>query len=173
MPLAAALRLDGAAATPVWGLWRALAEAGVDDDCLRHGYPPHVTLAVWPDDAPVGALGAAVDRFGAAWDALPVSLAGWGVFPGEPAVLWMAPVTTAALLARQAGLVAAVPDAAPHAHFVPGHWVPHVTLGRTGAIGRAMEVLAPRWPGPLAGRLDRLELVRFRPVTVLRSLPLG
>jgi hypothetical protein len=83
------------------------------------------------------------------------------------------PVTTAALLARQAGLVAAVPDAAPHAHFVPGHWVPHVTLGRTGATGRAMKVLAPRWPGPLSGRLDRLELVRFRPVAVLRSVPLG
>jgi hypothetical protein len=66
MPLAAALRLDDAAAAPVSALWRALAEAGVDDDCLRLGYPPHVTLAVWPDDAPVGALQAAVDRFGAA-----------------------------------------------------------------------------------------------------------
>jgi len=34
-------------------------------------------------------------------------------------------------------------------------------------------VLAPLWRGPVSGRLDRLELVRFRPVEALRSLPLG
>ncbi len=167
MPLAVALRLDDAAAAPIAAMWRALAESGVDDDCLRLGYPPHVTLAVWPDDAPVEPLDAAVARFGAEWDALPVEFAGFGVFPGAPAVVWAVPVAAEALLARQAALVAAVPGAPPQAHWRPGRWVPHATLGR------AVEVLAPLWRGPFSGRLDRLELVRFRPAAVLRGSPLG
>jgi 2'-5' RNA ligase len=92
MPLAVTLRLDDAAAAAVVAMWRALAEGGVDDDCLRLGYPPHVTLAVWPDGAPAGTLlAAAVERFGAEWGALPATLAGFGVFPGAPAVVWAAP----------------------------------------------------------------------------------
>ncbi len=173
MPLAVALRLDDAAAAAVVAMWRALAEGGVDDNCLRLGYPPHVTLAVWPDEAPVGPLDAAVARFGAEWGALPMEFAGFGVFPGAPAVVWAAPVVTEALLARQAALVAAVPGAPPQAHWRPGRWVPHATLGRAGAPGRAVEVLVPLWRGPFSGRLDRLELVRFRPAAVLRGSPLG
>jgi 2'-5' RNA ligase len=173
MPLAVTLRLDDAAAAPILAMWRALAEGGVDDGCLRLGYPPHVTLAVWPEEAPVEPLAAAVGRFGAEWGALPVALAGFGVFPGAPAVVWAAPVATETLLERQAALVAAVPGTPCHPHYRPGHWVPHVTLGQTDALGRAMEALAPLWRGPLPGRLDRLELVRFRPVEVLRGLPLG
>jgi 2'-5' RNA ligase len=173
MPFAVTLRLDDIAAAPIEAMWRALAESGVDDDCLRLGYPPHVTLAVWPEEAPVEPLAAAVERFGAAWDALPVALAGFGMFPGAPAVLWAAPVVTGALLARQAALVAAVPGTPCHPHHRPGRWVPHVTLGRTGAPGRALEALAPLWREVRPGRLDRLELVRFRPVSVLRGVPLG
>ncbi|CAA9226745.1 MAG: hypothetical protein AVDCRST_MAG04-906 [uncultured Acetobacteraceae bacterium] len=173
MPLAMTLLLDDAAAVPIRAMWRALAEGGVDDDCLRLGYPPHLTLAVWPEEAPVGPLAAAVERFGAEWDAMPVALAGFGVFPGAPAVLWAAPVVTGALLARHAALVAAVPDTPCHPHYQPGRWMPHVTLGQTDAPGRGLEVLAPLWREARPGRLDRLELVRFRPVSVLRSLPFG
>ncbi len=162
----------GAAAAPVLAMWRALAESGVDDDCLRLGYPPHVTLAVWPEEAPVGPLDAAVARCGAEWGALSVAFAGFGVFPGTPAVVWAAPVVTEALLARQAALVAAVPGVPCHEHFRPGHWVPHVTLGQTDAPGRALEALAPLWRGAVSGWLYGIDAVRFRPVVVLRSLPL-
>jgi hypothetical protein len=79
---------------------------------------------------------------------------------------------TGELLARQAALVAAVPDTACHEHHRPGRWVPHVTLGHAEAPGRGLEALAPLWRGPIRGRLDRLELVRFRPVAVLRSAAL-
>ena len=46
MPFAATLRPDDATAAPVVAMWRALAEGGVDDDRLRLGYLPDVTLAV-------------------------------------------------------------------------------------------------------------------------------
>ena len=173
MPFAVTLRLDDAAAGPVHAMWKALAESGVDDDCLRLGYPPHVTLAVWPDKARAEALAAAVDRFAADWDASPLALAGFGVFPGAPAVVWAVPVVTGALLARQAAVVAVVPGTPCLEHYRPGHGVPHVTLGHAEAPGRALDALAPLWREPPLGRLVRLDLVRFRPVEVLRSLPLG
>ena len=144
----------------------------MDDDRFRLGYPPHVTLAVWPDEAPAERLEAAVGRFGVEWHALPVELAGFGVFPGAPAAVWAAPVVTGDLLERQSALVATVPGTLCHEHYRPGRWVPHVTLGHTDAPGRALEALAPLWRGPVRGRLDRLELVRFRPVAVLRSAAL-
>ncbi|MDI3306275.1 MAG: 2'-5' RNA ligase family protein [Acetobacteraceae bacterium] len=173
MPYAVTLRLDAASAASIEAMWRALAEAGLDDGCLRPGYPPHVTLAVYPDDAPVPQLDATVMLLAKEWDIMPIELAGLGIFPGPDPVLWVAPVPTAGLLACQAALVAALHGLRCDGHYRPGHWMPHVTLGRVGAAARALEILAPLWPGAMTGRLERLDLVRFRPVTVLRSLALG
>jgi 2'-5' RNA ligase len=172
MPLAVTLRLDDAAAGPIAAMWRALAEAGVDDGCLRLGYPPHVTMAIWPDEAPVESLAAAAERFGAEWDALPLALAGFGVFSGRPRRALGGPGGDRNVAARQAALVAAVGESHCHEHYRPGRWVPHVTLGHTHAPGRALEVLAPLWRAALPGRLHKLDAVRFRPVAVLRSLQL-
>jgi len=173
MPLAVTLRLDAASAAPVEALWRGLAEAGVDDDCLRLGYPPHLTLGIWPEEvAPVATLEAAMLWLAEECPALPVAFSGLGVFPGAPAVLYAAPVPNAALLACHAALAEALPGVDCHPHCRPGHWVPHVTLGQATSAARAVEVLLPLWPGPVQGWLDRLELVRFRPVEVLRSLVL-
>jgi hypothetical protein len=36
-------------------IWRALARQGGDDDALRPGFPPHITVAALPDFAPAGA----------------------------------------------------------------------------------------------------------------------
>jgi len=173
MPYAVTLRLDAASAASIEAMWRALAEAGLDDGCLRIGYPPHVTLAVYPDDVPVPQLDATVMLLAKEWDILPIELTGLGIFPGPDPVLWVAPVPTAGLLACQAALVAALHGLRCDGHYRPGHWMPHVTLGRVGAAARALEILAPLWPGAMTGRLERLDLVRFRPVTVLCSLALG
>lgn len=79
---------------------------------------------------------------------------------------------TSALLARHAQVQAALPEVQTHAHYRLGAWVPHVTL--SGALdnpGAALSVLLSIWQ-PLDGLLVRLELVRFRPVTVLQSYEL-
>jgi 2'-5' RNA ligase len=173
LPYAVTLRLDTDAAAPVEAMWRALAAHGVADDGLRLGYPPHVTLAVLPDDAPSDALDAAVAALAGRWHALPVTLAGFGVFPGPPACLWILPVPDAALLARHADTLAALPGLDCDRHYRAGAWVPHVTLAAAASSpARALEVLTPLWRGPVPGLLDRLDLVRFRPVEVLRSHPL-
>jgi hypothetical protein len=108
MPYAVTLRLDPAAAARVERIWHALADLIGEDDALRLGYPPHLTLAVLPDTAPAPSVEAAVLRMAAAWDALPVTLTGLAVFPGTPPVLWAAPVPSDGLLARHGMLHAAL-----------------------------------------------------------------
>lgn len=174
MPYAVTLRLDEAAAARVERLWRALAEQAGDDGALRLGYGPHLTLALLPDGIGAEAIAEAVFALAHAWDPLPITLAGLGVFPGDPAVVWAAPVVTEALLARHSWLQAALAAFPVHAHYRPGAWVPHVTLSKEGQApaARLIEVATAAWDGPITGRLDRLELVHFRPVTVLRSVAL-
>jgi hypothetical protein len=48
--------------------------------------------------------------------------------------------------------------------------VPHVTLSQESpSSARAIEVVTSMWDGPITTRLEKVELVRFPPVTVLQS----
>lgn len=175
MPYAVTLRLDGAGAAPVEAMWRALAEAGLHDDCLTLGYPPHLTLAVLPDGADPAALGDAVGQVALRWTAEAIGFAGFGLFLAPEAVLYLAPVVTGALRARQRELTAALGSLGVHPHYHSDAWMPHVTLAKGGAagqpgwMGRAIDRLAPLWPARWPALADRLDLVRFRPVTLLAS----
>src|SRR3954453_259018 len=173
MPYAVTLLLDGGAAAHIRQMWRALAEQAGADDAIRLGYVPHVShvsLAVLPDEVPISEVEETVSRAVEGWIPLSMVLAGFGVFPGIPPVIWAAPVVTAGLLARHASLCAALAGFAIQPHYRPGHWVPHVTLSQDApSAARAIEVVTAAWDGPVAARLDRVELVRFPPVAVLRS----
>ncbi len=168
MPYAVTLRLDANPAALVRRLLAALAEAGIADDVHRLGYAPHVTLAVLPDSVPAARIEAAIASLPI--PILPIQFAGFGLFPGPPAVLYLAPVAHAALLHWQATLAATLPEM--HAHCRPGQWVPHVTLAREltdlAAAGQALAVLQPIWR-PISGQLEQIDLVRFRPVEVLST----
>jgi 2'-5' RNA ligase len=169
MPYAITLRLDARAAAVVAAMWEALAARGLSDEALRLDYPPHLTLAVCPDGAdPARLIAAARERAGD-WRALPISLASFGLFPGDPAVVFLAPVVTAALLARHGELLASLGGDAVDPLYRCGHWVPHVTLA--GDLSDPAAAMAmPGAPAfPITAVLDTLEVVRFRPVNVLAS----
>jgi 2'-5' RNA ligase len=170
MAFAVTLRLDDETAAPVERIWRALADRTGDDDALRLGYPPHLTLAVLPDSVAIASGEEVVFELIDAWDAVPLTLAGFGVFPVSPPVVWIIPVVTELLLARHGVLHAAL---APHTidpYHRPGAWVPHITLSHgTRSVARAIEVASSLWSGPIKGWADRVDLVRFHPVEVLRS----
>jgi 2'-5' RNA ligase len=174
MPYAVTLPLDPLAAVHIQRMWRVLAEQTGADDAIRLGYVPHITLAVLPDTVPVTELEEAAFHGAENWASLSVILAGLGVFPGTPPVIWVAPVVTASLLANHASLLASIAPFTVDLHYHPGRWVPHVTLSRKGlpSAARGVEVVTPVWDGPIAARLERVELVRFRPVKVLRSATL-
>jgi 2'-5' RNA ligase len=172
MPFAVTLPLDAAAATWIEQAWRALAEQAGDDGALRLGYGPHITLAILPDDTPPAALTDAVRRAAGTWRPLTVTLAALGVFPGPPPATWAAPVVTAALLSCHASLHTALAPLSVDPHYAPDAWVPHVTLSEAAPAARAIEVLAAAWRGPVMTHLARIDVVRFRPVSLLWSAAL-
>jgi 2'-5' RNA ligase len=174
MPFAVTLRLDPASATQAAGIQRALAEAGLSD-LPSLGYPPHVTLAVLPDPVDAGALLAAVGSACRGWSRLPVRLPGLGIFPGGSAVLWLSVAAEDILPRRQAALRAALGERQVLQNYRAGQWMPHVTLAEDlteAGLSTAIQVASRGWI-PIDGWLDRVEVVRFRPVSVLWSVVLA
>jgi 2'-5' RNA ligase len=169
MPHAITLRLAEADCAPVTALLDRLAAAGIADDLLQLGYAPHITLAVYPDDADASALAATAAALSVQWKMLRVRIAGLGIFANSPAVLYLAPVVTSALLVRHAQLLARHPAAG---HSASGAWVPHVTLSAALAapsgLAAAVATVSPVF-APFEAALDRIDLIRFAPVDVLFS----
>ena len=169
MPCAAVLELDAGAAAKVDRLSRRL-ERELDIATERQrGAPVHLSLAVYTELA-VGRAEPAIRRFAAAVAAMPIELAGIGVFPGAANVLYLAPVVREPLLAAQRRWhrVAAGHHAACLPHYQPQTWVPHVTLAlhlSAAKAAAAVRLLAPRWR-PIAGTLGSAALIGFPPVKV-------
>jgi 2'-5' RNA ligase len=153
-------------------LWRRLADEGISDSMARLGYRPHLTLAI-ATDADVPAAIRVLEDFAATHAALEAPFVGIGAFLAPARVLWAAPRIDRALLDLQAALHEAL--AWPgHPHYAPGSWVPHCTLAEDltlEAFARVAERVARHWQ-PLTAMLDRIDLVRFRPVEILWQHPL-
>jgi len=173
MPYAVTLRLDTAGAAAIGRLWDALATVGIEDT-LALGYVPHVTLGIWPDASDAKPLQRAAAKAAASKTTPWVTFAAIGTFPGNPAALFAAPVVTTELLRWHADLVDELPP--PHPHYRPDAWIAHVTLTKglagPGGAAAALALVAPLW-APFRCRLDRVDLVRFRPVDVLWSQALS
>ncbi|WP_099023077.1 2'-5' RNA ligase family protein [Mycolicibacterium palauense] len=143
-------------------MWSALDDAGLPSQARHRSASnrPHVTVMV------AERLGAAVDEELAALpdlaDALPLECTVGAplVFGGGRLVLARLIVPTEALLALQRRVFEVC---APHLHEVlphagPGHWTPHVTLGRrirSTDLPAALEALA-ELRGDLTGRFSGL-----------------
>jgi hypothetical protein len=77
---------------------------------------------------------------------------------------------TAELLTCHALLYVDLEPFGIYPHYRSGHWVPHVTLSQNPPLlAQAVEGAASVWSEPIVGRLAKIELVRFPPVTVLQS----
>jgi 2'-5' RNA ligase len=171
------LHLDEASASVVRELWRRLAAAPVG--AAPHGdrARPHVTLAV-ADGLDLVAAERLVADFARSAQPVPVTFSSLGAFATDPAVLFLAPVVTAELLRVHAQLqarFAAVADR-PWPYYAPGAWVPHCTLAERfprANLGLAVAVAAEAIVLPLAGTLDRVGIVEFRPVAERALFALG
>jgi hypothetical protein len=169
MAYAITLRLDPPAGVVVQAMWRALANQGIGRSVI-HPTSPSLSTRKRPLP-PKFASALALQRGNGAHCQSTCRDTG---IPGPPAVVWIAPVITADLLARHASLHRALRTFPCERHYLPGNWMPHITLTSAAtSASRAMEVLTPLWKGAMLANLDRLELVSFHPFQVLWTQALG
>jgi 2'-5' RNA ligase len=126
--LAVCLLLDDRADAAVRGLWRRLEDAGAPT-LLTHTHGHHVPHLTWAAlrSYELDAVRAAVEEL-PAQPPLALRLDAFGTF--RRSRCWLGPAVSAELVARQAAVVTAVTEtgAELHRHYLPGTWVPHVTL---------------------------------------------
>ena len=126
--LAVCLLLDDRGDAAVRRLWRRLEDAGIPT-LLSHTHGRHVphlsyaSLRSYDLDAVRDALTALSPQ-----DPLELRFDAFGTF--RRSRCWLAPAVTTELTSRQESVATAVAatGAELHRHYVPGDWVPHLTL---------------------------------------------
>jgi 2'-5' RNA ligase len=160
MALSVCLLFDERAEIAVRRLWDRFEEAGIASLATHtHGrHVPHLSYASLLDadrDATLEAL-----RLLPARDGLDLHLDALGLF--RRSRCWLAPAVTPDLAARQSAVVEATAStgALLHRHYVPGHWIPHVTLAprlRRTDLATAAAVVYDVLP--LTARVTRAALI--------------
>ncbi|MGC4191887.1 MAG: 2'-5' RNA ligase family protein [Thermomicrobiales bacterium] len=125
------MTFDTVSDTRIRQLWSALETPGLIVPNLGR---PHLTLALI-DEADLGAAGDALADLAAGMHGTTIAVDSIGLFPGEQPVLFLNPVASGVLLALHRRVHAALRNVGivtdgPGHNYVPGRWVPHVTLGR-------------------------------------------
>jgi 2'-5' RNA ligase len=175
VPFAIELALDAASAAPVRALWQTLAESGVRF-MADSGADPHVSLVIW-EDLDVERAAAEVTALAAETAPSEVTFTAVRAFGAEVVYLALAPSAALAALQRRVDSRLAGLGRARWPHYAPAAWIPHCTLAMdlgplTPVTAASALALAKRLPLPLAGRLERMAVVEFRPVRERFSRPL-
>lgn len=139
----------------------------------RPSYPPHITLAVFEAGISPDYLTERLAKLCGDVASFSVANSHFGVFPGKPRYVFLAPVVTKVLLNLHEQVVAALPEKLIHQHHASGCWVPHITLAsvREDAIGVLDTILCNL--NEYRGKVVGLDLVRFPPVEILERFPLS
>jgi 2'-5' RNA ligase len=170
------LSFDRATDAVVRRVWDELAREGVNDFMAGFGVHPHISLAVF-DELMVDEADPQIAEFARRLVPLPVTLSSIGVFAGDAGVVFFGAVVTDELLATHAEIHRRLKPLGRGAwsYYDRGEWVPHCTLAMdlpADRIPHAVEI-ARRTLLPLRGTLERVSLVKFRPVEGLFSVELG
>jgi 2'-5' RNA ligase len=160
MALAVCLLFDRRADRLVRALWDRVEALGVTTLASHtHGrHHPHLSLAVlrsWDIEAVLGAVEALP-----AGDPITVSCHGSLVFPRGRVAL--APSVDADLVRRQEQVVTAVEatGADLHRNYVPGRWVPHISVATRASAGTLAAVTTTVADAvPVVVRLERATLI--------------
>ena len=173
MPYALELALDTESAAFVRSLWQRMADAGFPF-MAESGAHPHVSLAIW-DDVDRSRMEDAVGDFAAETPRLDVVLSAVATFPSTGVVYLAVHADERLRVAqRRCHEALAAHGRGAWADYAPGAWIPHCTLAMDvdDALARLVAV-ADTAPLPRLGRLERAELVEFRPVRHLMAVPLA
>ena len=175
MPFAIQLFFDPASDTAVRSLWAELASTEVPFPLRDSGNRPHVSLAIY-SELNTAVCAGLLNSFAETRSPLALSIASLGIFPGEQAVVFLAPIVSSSLmdLHRQVHQLLQDTGTLPSTYYLPGHWTPHCTLAtrvpphflsQAVAIGLGMSF-------PLPISIEEIGVIEYTPVNHLFSFRL-
>lgn len=170
MPFTVQLDLDAEAEAKLGKLTRTLSGIPGLATVPELGDVHHISLAIY-DDPPLEQLVPVLEAFAGTVTPFEVRLANIGLFANTTNVMFLGVVVTEALLAlhyRAHAALGAFRDAC-WAHYLPGAWVPHVSLALDATDEAAQAALAGllgKWR-PMVVSVDHIRLVRFHPARTI------
>lgn len=170
MAFAIELFFDRDGENRIQALWQKLADSRISSFLLDIWARPHLSLAVF-DEADPGRLKIPIQEFAAEQAPLELQLGSVGAFPGDPAVVFVQPVITHALLAMHESVHRMLPRCGVESHplYTPGRWVPHCSVAQgvgAGSVGRAVEIVHSAFPFGAVRCID-VGLIEYQPVREL------
>jgi 2'-5' RNA ligase len=164
------LRVSSASAPVITALWDTVS-AFEDAPSMRAlDYPPHVTLAIYDDDAVSEQRACdAIKRAARGQPEFAVAFNRIRFFAGPPLVLWAAPEPEAALRRVHAAIHAAIDPGRCRSHYRPAFWTPHCTLGTRIRDDRRPNAMAfaEGFRGGLVVTFDVIDCMAFPPLRAI------
>ena len=165
-------------------LWRAMADAAVDDSLHVGPYRPHITLGVW-DDLMLQMASSRIAVVVSDVPAFEVRFRAIGIFPPHrthgdirrDAAVWLCPTVTPQLRRIHEQVHAAIrPEGRPVHRYVPGRWNPHCTLAWRLTPQRALtavNIVMRAAALPLSATITRIGLIDTPAEIELKSFSLA
>jgi len=172
MPYAVVLLFDKNSDEYIREIWRTLKESGISSYMQDSGSVPHITLSVFKELDTADADKRLI-AFSEKVSKLKLVLASLGAFPTEDGVLFLAPVVTEELLRVHKAFHDLFDDLKERQmpYYLPGSWVPHCTLALNipkEKVHKALDAVIRAYK-PIVAEVDRVGLVEYHPVKVLKE----
>ena len=161
---------------PIKEIWKKMESIGLSPNKYKGKIRPHMTLAIY-ESINCSECENEIKRIGKESNMLTVQANHFGIFPHQPAVIFISPAPNTELLEFQRkihkileGKVDGTWD-----KYLPGKWVPHCTLAQgvnnkdlPAALNMCLQMKLP-----LELRITQIGIVEFEPTTPLFEINLS
>lgn len=176
MPFAVQLFFDSKSEVLIRNAQEEAAKAGVSFSTHDAAVRPSLTLALY-DELNIAASVGKLKVFAEMFSPFALTFLCLGIFPGEKAIVYLAPTVNQKLLDIQAYVHQLLKDSGTSSStmYVPGYWIPHCTLALdidTKLIVRAIEI-GLSMPFPVHCRVEEIGVVECWPTKHIYSFGLG
>lgn len=172
MPPAISIKCLNDTAAPLFRLWDEASRFETAPSMRELIYPPHITLAVFPDGS--GSLATLLDDVFSSQSRLSLTFDSIAYFENDLVVLWAKPRRSDALLGLHERLHRHIDPAICHEHYRRGQWVPHCSLATN--VPNVHATAAIQWAESrkeeFSVDFDAADLVCFPPVMVMKKYKL-
>ena len=168
-PLAISLSCQNSTGQKIVNLWDAVAAFEDAPSMAALNCPPYITLAIY-DDIDRDLVERAVGQVFREHATIELCFRHIHVFESQPMVLWAKPEPSDLLRGSFKDLHEQIGAGRSRAHYRPGSWVPHCSLGVAISNERAYEAreFAKKPPEEFYVTFDQIDVVTFPPVHLCR-----